>query len=519
MAKLAADKVKPNACCVVKDWREFLDDHKLRDIPGIGRKFQKKLQPHGLSTVNDIWDLEDDAEHVLGEIIGSGTAHKIVQYCYGKDERVVTPAIRKSIGAECNYGVRFDGPYGVDYMMQGLAKEIQKRMAGAGVRGAKLVLKVMKSKDLSKVPGKFLGHGRCDSFSRSVDISLTRDKDVISSAAMKLYDRLGIDKSFIRGMGIVISSLNSDDEVVSFNSNPSKLSTWLKRDSATPTNSEGQEVFEESETSNQVDFAIEDNDAYKATRMPTFSQLDQDVLHNLPDDILNEVKSMYAKNSSQQTQNTSQTSLKSPIRKHAGKGNKSDRPIPMAGQTSVRRMLKLACIKSGEEQLDENNVSLSQLGCLPLEVQLQIANGDDIKIAKRSKQKTKSINNSRSFTPNQDDPMDVEVLHNPSSQIEAQEHGSQDSLSNNFHRENIVPLRDFISSNPNPDSEMVETVTHFLSLCINEKRIEDAVTLLRTIKNMQDGWDNKIYSELRESTVYKVYSTTGSLLDIRWLGL
>jgi len=530
LAKLAADKVKPNACCVVKDWRGFLDDLNLRDIPGIGRKFQKKLQPHGLCKVNDIWDLEGNAENVLGGIIGAGTAHKIVQYCHGKDDRVVTPAIRKSIGAECNYGVRFDGPYGVDYMIQGLAKEVQKRMTGAGVRGAKLVFKVMKSKDPSKVPGKFLGHGSCDSISRSVDISLTRDKDFISSAAMKLYDRLAIDKKLVRGMGIVIGSLKSDDEVDSLNSSPSKLSVWLKKVSATPTNSESLQAFEESQTPNQVTFSIDnDGGAFKETMlnnsdlgsstMPTFSQLDQDILQNLPADILSEVKSMYGKNSIQQTQNTSHLSLKSPIRRHAGKVNKSDKPIPIAGQTSVRRMLKLACVKSGEDQLDENVVSLSQLDNLPLEVQLQIANGDDIEIAKRQKQKTKCMNNSQPLTYNQEDLMDVEVLSFQSSHIEAQEEESQNDVSPNFYHENIAPLRDYISSHPNPDSDMVEAVKKFLSLCINEKRISDAVILLRTIKNMHDGWDNKVYSQLRESALYKIYSTTGSQLDMRWLGL
>ena len=77
--------------------------------------------------------------------------------------------------SQCNYGVRFDGPYGVDFMMAGLAKELQKRMMAAGVWGSKLVLKIMKSKDASKLPGKFLGHGSCESISRSVDIPLTRD--------------------------------------------------------------------------------------------------------------------------------------------------------------------------------------------------------------------------------------------------------------------------------------------------------------------------------------------------------
>ena len=72
----------------------------LRDIPGVGWKSQKKLGPCGLRTVADIWDLGDEAETILGEIIGLGNAQKIVKYYHGKDYRPVTPAVRKSIGAE-----------------------------------------------------------------------------------------------------------------------------------------------------------------------------------------------------------------------------------------------------------------------------------------------------------------------------------------------------------------------------------------------------------------------------------
>ena len=88
--------------------------------------------------------------------------------------------------------MRFDGPYGVDCMMSGLSKEVQKRMTLAGVRGSKIILKIMRSKDTSKIPGKFLGHGSCDSISRSADIQLTRDSGKCR------HDINGIDTTSIR---------------------------------------------------------------------------------------------------------------------------------------------------------------------------------------------------------------------------------------------------------------------------------------------------------------------------------
>jgi len=86
----------------------------------------------------------------------------------------VMPQVRKTIGAECNYGVRFEGPFGPDHMIKGLAKEVEKRMSSVNVYGSKLTLKLMKSRDPSKIPGKFLGHGICEHLSRSLEMPTTR---------------------------------------------------------------------------------------------------------------------------------------------------------------------------------------------------------------------------------------------------------------------------------------------------------------------------------------------------------
>ncbi|KAL3768046.1 hypothetical protein ACHAW5_001433 [Stephanodiscus triporus] len=511
LAKLAADTVKPNACCVVRDWREFLHSRSLRDIPGIGRKLETKLQSHGLCTVDDIWDLEQDAVSVVGGIIGTGNADKIVRFCYGKDDRPVTPAIRKSIGAECNYGVRFNGPYGVDYMMQGLAKEVHSRMVVAAVRGSKIVLKVMKSKDPSKVPGKFLGHGHCDSFSRSAEMSLTRDKEVIFLAAMKLYEKLVVNDSSVRGIGILITSLKSDDEVSALNSSPSKLSEWLQKDKST-TVCDGHESRELHETLKQDLFSLPENDQCGTSgfaTMPSFSQLDQDVLSNLPENILMEVRATYGHKSSSQT--SSNTSLLNPSKSRSpGKSFQNDKPIPIVGQASVRRMLKLACVKSGDEQLGSNDLSLSQLDRLPLELQLQLANQDEVKIMKKSKHKINRI-----IKSDQNDTNDVEFLAVGGLQVK----GSPENQCTNFHQDNVLPLQDFISSNPDPDSGAIDKVRDFLSLCVHERKLDDAVIFLRTIKNMSNGWADNIYSWLRKSTMDEINSRTGDVLDIKWLGL
>lgn len=60
------------------------------------------------------------------------------------------PPDRKSIGAEVNYGVRFDTQTQADGFLAELAVELSRRMAAEGVLGRALTLKIMKQRDVSR---------------------------------------------------------------------------------------------------------------------------------------------------------------------------------------------------------------------------------------------------------------------------------------------------------------------------------------------------------------------------------
>ena len=154
LAKVGTDRVKPNGTFVVTDYREVLKSLRLRDLHGIGYRSEPKLSAEGLVTVQDVWDLGSKGETVLSTILGPGLGKKIFSFCQGRDDRQVKPAERKTIGAECNYGVRFDGPYGIDHFMNGLANEVAKRMEGVGCKGSKMTLKVKQRKKDAKPPPK-----------------------------------------------------------------------------------------------------------------------------------------------------------------------------------------------------------------------------------------------------------------------------------------------------------------------------------------------------------------------------
>lgn len=105
---------------------------------------------------------------------------------------------------QCNYGVRFNGPYGVDHMMKGLAKEVEKRMSHVSVKGLKITLKLKQRKQGAPPPPKFLGHGSCHSLSRCCGIpsgTATRDGEILFICGMKLFEEMNVSRDEIRGMG------------------------------------------------------------------------------------------------------------------------------------------------------------------------------------------------------------------------------------------------------------------------------------------------------------------------------
>ncbi len=232
LAKLGTDKAKPNKSYCVRDYRELLKELRLRDVHGVGWRTERKLMEEGLVTVQDIWDLGSRGESELVRILGPGNGKKIYSFTQGKDDRPITPVERKTIGAECNYGVRFDGPYGIDHFMEGLAKEVQKRMEGISMKGKKLTLKIKKRKENATRAPKFLGHGSCHNLSKSIDIpgnASTRDFKIFTKLGLSLFKEFAIvDIHDIRGMGITISNLEADNDSGK-QMNPSGMQHWLQQ--------------------------------------------------------------------------------------------------------------------------------------------------------------------------------------------------------------------------------------------------------------------------------------------------
>lgn len=328
--------------------------------------------------------------------------------------------------------------------------------------------------------------------------------DVIFAYSLKLFQKLAVDKEEIRGMGLVVSSLESDS-TLSHQTSPSKLDTWLKTAPTKPP----------AETMSSFNMCLTAQNNTTST-MPTYSQLDQDVLTELPDDILKEVQITYGKKPTDSATKIAQSLFSSPKSKQL----KPENPIAIPGQASVKRMLKLASVKAGEDELPCANgeFTLSQLDCLPLETQLQIANNDDIRISMPEAPCQRSSLVSRTQRANRIEgrSVDSEEEDNNDCHTTACDmfHKSKD-----FYNNNIVPLQEFVRSKPHPHNDDVSSVIDFLFACVGEGRCGDTVVFLRVIKNMQRGWGASIYDQIKEAVVDEIQRLKGCALDTAWLGL
>jgi DNA repair protein REV1 len=88
---------------------------------------------------------------------------------------------------------------------QGIAQEVFSRLTAAGARGRAVTLKIKRRQAGAPEPRKFLGHGICDSASRSVTCGrwLGSAEEVAREAA-GLLSAMGIPAEELRGLGITV---------------------------------------------------------------------------------------------------------------------------------------------------------------------------------------------------------------------------------------------------------------------------------------------------------------------------
>jgi len=209
LAKVALRKAKPAGQFQLKpeEVLDFIGALEVQNLPGVAWSLGGKLEEVGIRYVKDIREFSREK---LINTLGPKTGEKIWDYSRGIDRTEVgDQVIRKSVSAEVNWGVRFENQDQVDEFIENLCGELQKRLIKERVKGRQLTLKVMRrSPDAPLDPPKHLGHGKCDTHNKSIQLGVaTNDAKLIGKETLSIMRGFGFTPGELRGIGVQMQKL------------------------------------------------------------------------------------------------------------------------------------------------------------------------------------------------------------------------------------------------------------------------------------------------------------------------
>ncbi|KAL8909503.1 MAG: hypothetical protein Q9207_000183 [Kuettlingeria erythrocarpa] len=209
LAKLALRKAKPAGQYQVKpeDVLDFVGAVTVQELPGVAFSIGGKLEEIGVKFVKDVRELTKER---LINTLGPKTGEKIWDYSRGIDRvEVGEQVIRKSVSAEVNWGIRFVTQEQADEFVTSLCEELHKRLVNERVKGRQLTMKIMRrAADAPLDPPKHLGHGKCDTFNKSLVLGVaTNEKDVLAREAISIMRGWGFSPGELRGIGVQVTKL------------------------------------------------------------------------------------------------------------------------------------------------------------------------------------------------------------------------------------------------------------------------------------------------------------------------
>jgi DNA repair protein REV1 len=210
IARLATRRAKPRGQFRVTaaQMPAFLAPMPIASLTGVGRSVEARLRAMRIASVGDLARAElQSLQREFGVVAGA----KLASAAQGMDDAPVeAPGERESLGAECNWGVRFATRAQADAFLDGLAAELCERLREDGRCGRTLTLKAKRSRDITQEPYKFLGCGDCDSLSRSVSFQCALGGAAVTQLAAEaklLLNALAIPPDHIRGLGLGLANL------------------------------------------------------------------------------------------------------------------------------------------------------------------------------------------------------------------------------------------------------------------------------------------------------------------------
>ena len=209
LAKVALRKAKPAGQHHVKpeEALDFLADLTMQDLPGIAYSIGGKLEEIGVKYVRDVRQLSKER---MISVLGPKTGERVWDYSRAIDRvEVGDQVMRKSVSAEVNWGIRFVTQEQAEEFIQSLCDELHKRLLNEGVKGRQLTMKIMRrAADAPLDPPKHLGHGKCDTFNKSVLLGVaTNDALLLGREAIAILRGWGFSPGELRGIGCQMQKL------------------------------------------------------------------------------------------------------------------------------------------------------------------------------------------------------------------------------------------------------------------------------------------------------------------------
>ncbi|KAH6650191.1 hypothetical protein F5144DRAFT_617141 [Chaetomium tenue] len=209
LAKVALRKAKPAGQYQVRpeEVLDILGPLKVEDLPGVAYSIGGKLEEINVKFVSD---LRQTSKERLVSVLGPKTGEKLWEYARGIDRAEVgEQPIRKSVSADVNWGIRFVNQAEAEEFVHNLCKELERRLLNEGVKGKNLTMKIMRrALDTPLDPAKHLGHGKCDTFTKSATFGVaTNDSGVIAKESVAILRSYKFSPGDLRGLGVQMTKL------------------------------------------------------------------------------------------------------------------------------------------------------------------------------------------------------------------------------------------------------------------------------------------------------------------------
>ncbi|XP_041994084.1 DNA repair protein REV1-like isoform X4 [Salvia splendens] len=316
MACLATRTAKPDGQFHIPPGKvdDYLYTLPVKALPGIGHVLEEKLKKKQIRICGQLRPI---AKESLQKDFGMKTGEMLWNYSRGIDSRLVGLIQEsKSIGADVNWGVRFNNANDVQHFLTSLCKEVALRLQGCGMQGRIFTLKIKKKKGDAGEPIKYMGHGDCENLSHTITIPMaTDDVGVLQRLATQLFGHFHIDVEDIRGVALQVSKLEGAGDSRRGNKRNSILS-WVSSTSAKeqnqnlisdlpkcgesdawrPTNGvlcQPGSSMKGSCIEMQTGLSSSETGIHNSTGIPPLQDLDVAVIESLPPDVVSEINEMY----------------------------------------------------------------------------------------------------------------------------------------------------------------------------------------------------------------------------------